>query len=138
MSQSARDLRNAGVYIFAAVALGVGLLLGSGLVADRVKAHSVLQSIASAFDHDGEPKPTRLSIVVDNAREIRAALAKPIPPREPLPPITAQLAYGHLKKNGATAMVTKAPKLPNAALDAMASMDTGRSAPVQVELHRVY
>lgn len=138
MSQSAGDLGNAGAYIFAIVALGAGLLLGSGLVAERVKAHSVLQSIASAFDHDGEPKPTRLSIMVDNAREIRAALAKPIPPHEPLSPITAKLAYGHLKNGRATAMVAKAPKRPAAASDAMASINTGRSAAVQVELHRIY
>jgi hypothetical protein len=78
-----------------------------------------------------------LSLAVESAREIRAALAKPIPPPPPLQPITAQLAYGHLKSG--RSMVVKAPKLPRAALDAMASADTGRAAPLPpVELHRVY
>jgi hypothetical protein len=107
-----------------------------------------MATVASFFEPHGERPPTRLSVNVENAREIRAALAKPMPPREPLPPITAKLAYGQLKHGRAVAMntsaqkITRAPKLPKvpkAGLNAMASAET-KSSPqaLNVELHRVY
>jgi hypothetical protein len=64
-----------------------------------------------------------------------------------LQPITAKLAYGHLKpghlKPGSRTAHTHQRKLPKAAMDAMASAnnaDTPRaySAPAPMELHRVY
>ena len=109
-----------------------------GLVAKRVATGAFTQAIV---DSKGERPATRLSLVVDNAREIRAALAKPAPPRLPLPPITAKLAYGHLKNGKSPAL--RRLNIPKAGLDAMASgagasIDTRGALPAPVELHRVY
>jgi hypothetical protein len=88
-------------------------------------------------------EPTRLSVAVTNAREIRAALAKPIPGPDPLPPITAKLAYGHLKPGGKGVVTGNKFRLPQVADDAMAmdlaapKQHRARSA-VLPELHKVY
>jgi hypothetical protein len=87
---------------------------------------------------------TRLSQALINSREIKAALAKPIPRPEPLPPITAKLMYGHLRPggSGATAQNFERVKLPKAALEANAMVDQpnylrANSATI-TDLHRVY
>ena len=142
MSPNVRDLLNAGMYIFALAVLVGGLVLSAGLVAERMTASSVTQTIASNVDSDEERTPTRLSLAVDSAREIRAALTKPTPPLSPLPPIAAKLAYGQLKKGKSLAL--HLPKIPKAGLDAMALIDTQNYSPArnyspaQVDLHRVY
>ena len=61
-------------------------------------------------------EPTRMDLMVANAREIRAALLKPVPPPEPLGPITQKPAH-------AVQAVSRAipRRLPQAALDAHAS-----------------
>jgi hypothetical protein len=149
MSQDARDLRNAGCYLVVLLAFAAAAVFAGPPLIERAIASTDLDEIVAPFtEAESEQAPTRLSIAVDNAREIRAALAKPQPPLEPLPPITAKLAYGHLKpdaKPGSrTAHSHKRPKLPKAAMDAMASANGGAdqprsySAPAQVELHRVY
>ena len=58
-------------------------------------------------------------------RCINDNLAKPIPRPEPLPPITAKLAYGHLRPggHGATAQNFERLKLPKAALKSNAMVD---------------
>ena len=135
MSRNARDLRNAGLYLFAVTALAGGLVLCGGLISTHVGAGSAIQTVV--FDREAAPAPTRLSLAVESAREIRAALARPIPPPAPLQPITAQVAYGHLKSGKSP--VAKVPRLNPAALDAMASADVGTQAPIpRAELHRVY
>ncbi len=141
MNQDVRDLRNAGLYIFGLAALAGALVIGGGFVGNRVASSSTLQGIASIFDSDGDHSKTRVSVVVANAREIRAALEKPMPPRQALPPITAKLAIGALRPGSRVADTQpKVPKLSAAAMDAMASADTrprfSSSAPP--ELHRVY
>ena len=141
MSQDVRDLRSAGLYLFALAGLALGLMVGGAAIADRVSASSVFASVVSVFETDSDPAPTHLSISVARAREVRAALAKPLPPLEPLPPITATLAYGHLKnaRSSSVAAQYKVPKLPAAALNAMASTNFQTSAPASsVELHKVY
>ena len=143
MSPHLRDLRNAGLYIAALVALGVGMTLGGISVAERVAASSVIHGVAAALD-EGENARPRMSLLVEHAREIRAALAKPTPPRAPLPPITAKLAYGHLKNSKHAVAVTAIKKVPNlskAARNAMASAEVGPptgSSPLSVDKHRVY
>jgi hypothetical protein len=143
MKQDVRDLRNAGLYVFALTALAGVLVIGGGFAGNRVASSSTLQSIASIFDSDADHSQTRVSVVVANAREIRAALAKPMPPRQALPPITAQLAVGALRPGSRVAATTTQPKVPKlsaAAMAAMASADTRQrfsSAPPP-ELHKVY
>jgi hypothetical protein len=146
MNQDVRDLRNAGLYVFALTALASALVIGGGFMGNRVASSSTLQSIASIFDSDGDHSKTRVSVVVANAREIRAALDKPMPPRQAVPPVTAKLAIGALRPGSRVAATTqpntqpKVPKLSAAAMDAMASADTRQrfsSAPPP-ELHKVY
>jgi hypothetical protein len=142
MSQDASDLRNAGLYLFALAILGGGLVLGGMVIAERASANGLFAEMASFFEPEPERAPTRLSIAFENAREIQAALAKPMPPLAPLPPITAKLAYGHLKPG--TRVAQRPLKLSKEAMDAMASAgaraDTrsAHSALAPVELHRVY
>ena len=62
---------------------------------------------------------SRLEERVQTAREIRAALAKPIPPPAPLPPITAKLAHPIETKPVARAE-TKTKRIPKEAWDAFA------------------
>ena len=143
MSQDTRDLRNAAFYIVTLLALAGGLVLGGVLSAKRVDASAAMQAIASVFDGDETQVPTRLSVSVERAREIRAALERPIPPLEPLPPITAKVAHGHIKSGKHAA---RPAQLPKAALDAMASAEIPASQTAQapraslprVEMHRVY
>ena len=141
MNQHVRDLRNAGLYVFGLAALAGALVIGGGFVGNRIASSSTLQNVASLFDSDGERSSTRVSVAVANAREIRAALQKPMPPRQALQPITAKLAIGALRPGSRVADAQpKVPKLPRAAMDAMASADTHPrfSSGPPVELHRVY
>jgi hypothetical protein len=147
MKQNSRDLAHAGFYLCAIVFLGGALSLGISTLSQALASSSAFQSIATLLDDDAdaEQNRTRLDVLVENAREIRAALARPTPPREPLPPITAKLASGSLRKG--VSPVTVRPvtkitvhKLPKGAQDAMA-MDTSSAKQVaapRVELHKVY
>ena len=143
MSQDARDLRNAGLYLVALAMVGSTLVLGGMILSERATASSILADLASFLEPESDPAPTRLSIAVENAREVQAALAKPIQPPAPLQPITAKLAHGHLKPGSRVAQPHR-PKLPKAAMNAMASARRRRgdarppATPVQVDLHRVY
>ncbi len=143
MSQDARDLRNVGLYLIALAMVGGALVLGGVVLSERATASGTLAELASFLEPEPDPAPTRLSIAVENARAIQAALAKPIPPPAPLQPITAKLAHGHLKPGSRVAQPHR-PKLPKAAMNAMASADAGvetprpQATPVRVELHRVY
>ena len=142
MRRNAHDLAKAGVYI-----LGVGLLLGSvafaGGTALRELPNSPIFNWAADLIEPAASQETRLSQALINSREIKASLAKQIRRPEPLPPITAKLAYGHLRPggSGATALNFEKSKLPKAALDAQAMDGPNRfraSSAVVSDLHKVY
>lgn len=142
MRQHARDLAHAGIYL----CLLVGLLGGTAIALPSFlsQIHQTPTWAAAALESTPQDT-TRISHVVSTARQIRSALAKPIPGPQPLPPITAKLAYGYLKPGGKGAISIAAPRkprLPQAALDAMA-MDVSATnfragSAVIPELHKVY
>jgi hypothetical protein len=145
MSQESKDLRNAALYLVALLLLAGGLVFGGILVSQRVNAGAAIEKIISVLnvEEDEPDAPTKLSIAVENAREIRAALARQIPPPPPLPPITAKVAHGHFKATGKHHVAKSPPKLSREALNAMASANMAEpprpAAPLpRVELHRVY
>ena len=142
MRQHARDLAQTGTYLCCLGVLVAGVAYGA--VASTTSIPNMLSDWLSPSLVASESPPTRLSVAVANAREIREALAKPVPGPAPLPPITAKLAYGHLKpgENGHAATAEKKPKLPKNGLDAMA-MDVSTnsfraSSAVIPEMHKVY
>ena len=148
--QDVRDLAKVATYFIAATVILSSVAYGS-VAALRELSDTPFLSWATAASEPSEKPLTRLDSVVNNAREIRAALEKPIPRAEPLSPITAKLAYGHLKPggNGATAVAAitvnaqRKLKIPKAAMNAMA-MDTSTSfgsqasSAVRADLHKVY
>ena len=141
MRQHARDLAHAGTYLCCLVVLVAGVACGA--VASTTSIPDTLFDwLAPSLDRS-EPQPTRVTIAVANAREIREALAKPIADPAPLPPISAKLAYGHLKPGGkGYAATAEKPRLPKTGLDAMA-MDASAnsfraSSAVIPEMHKVY
>ena len=143
MQQDARDLANAGFYLCCVCVL-IGSCALAGAAALKQASESPIYNWAASALEISHRETTRASQMVANAREIQAALAKPIPRPEPLPPITAKLAYGQLRTVGSGAiMANHKPKLPKEALDAMA-MDTSvaqkfrASSAVTPELHKVY
>lgn len=142
MRQHARDLAHTGTYLCCLGVLVAGVAYGA--VASTTSIPNMLSDWLSPSLVASESPPTRLSVAVANAREIRETLGKPVPGPAPLPPITAKLAYGHLKpgENGHAATAEKKPKLPKNGLDAMA-MDVSAnsfraSSAVIPEMHKVY
>ena len=134
--QDARDLTKIGSYMVAVVVL-VSSFAMAGMAA--LSPESPLLGWAATALEPSEKHVTRLDQAVANAREIRAALAKPIPRPEPLPPITAKLAYGHLKPGGTGAVAER--KLPSASMNAMAmdvSSSYRASSATIPEMHKVY
>ena len=82
MTSIARSLLfTTSLYLAALGAVGATLYAGLSALAPAVQAH---------FLRDGERQQSRLDLLVANAREVRHALATPIAPVEPLPPITAR------------------------------------------------
>jgi hypothetical protein len=149
MRQNARDLAHAAVYLCCLASVFVFTLYGAAFALKGGPQSPVVVAAVSAL-HPDSAEPARLAINVATSREIRAALAKPIPRLEKLPPITAKVAYGHLKPGGkgqpaiATAQQLK-KKISKAALNAMAMdiSDKAASVPQQApfvrpELHKVY
>ena len=98
MRQHARELAHAGTYLCCLGVLVAGVAYGA--VASTTSIPDALFDWLAPSIDASESQPTRLSVAVANAREIREALGKPIPRPAPLPPITAKLAYGHLKPGG--------------------------------------
>jgi len=143
MRQNARDLTHAGAYV-----CSVAILLGSAAYATAsYHPNSSLLSWMAPSLVRAEPEPTRISVASRNAREIREALARPIAKPEPLSPITAKLAYGHLRPGGKGYMAATAqhkPKRSSEGHDAMAMQpEPGfgsfrSSSAVAPELHKVY
>ena len=142
MRQHARDLAHTGTYLCCLGVLVAGVAYGA--VASTTSIPDALFDWLAPSVDASKSQPTRLSVAVANAREIREALDRGIPGPAPLPPITAKLAYGHLKPggNGHAAIAEKKPKLPKNGLDAMA-MDVSAnsfraSSAVIPEMHKVY
>jgi hypothetical protein len=103
------------LYLCGLLLLAVTLFVGLNLVFPGVDTAASLP----------EREPTRMDLMVASAREIKAALLKPLPPPEPLGPITQKPA--HAPK----AVVKAAPaprRLPPEALNAYASGDPDWSA----------
>jgi hypothetical protein len=151
MSRNTQDLLNVGFYLMAVSLLCTALAAGATL-AVRAAPDAFAARIGPMFET--ERAPTRLSVATETARQIRAALNAPVPPLAPLPPITAKLAFGHLKDGKHSASRTAKRKLPAEALDAMASAGptasdglalgrspttwTGSAAIPLIDKHRVY
>ena len=106
-------------FIYAAVALIIGAGLGEAVIA--------LEILGSRAEVDN----TLLQQRIAGAREIKQVLNTPLPPIEPLPPVTAQLANSRAAQMASTHSSAKNPwsktnSLPPEALDAMAkSLTTG-------------
>ena len=143
---SAASPRTAALYLVGLILIG-GLLVAAGSYGQHVATDNHWH--ATLFDTEKDAGPTRLQLAVESSREIRTALATPLPPQQPLHPITAKLARGHLVPGYRAAHAARTPaagekvhKLPKAALHAMASAKPERPAPVPapppVDIHQVY
>jgi hypothetical protein len=134
MQKSVRDLAHAEIYLCCLTALIMGVAFSS--------ASSIPLIFSAIVPSNVNAEPTRLSIAVANAREIREALARPIPGPPPLPPITAGVAHGHLMPggNGDWADAQQLPKIPKRARDAWAmdTRDFRTRRAIRPELHKVY
>jgi hypothetical protein len=106
------------IFIYASVALMTGLGLSEAVIA--------LQILGPRTEVD----QTVLEQRIASAREISRALSTPLPPLEPLPVITAQLANSRAVRVASPSSArnpwSKTNSLPPEALDAMAkSLTTG-------------
>lgn len=129
MHQDARDLAHAGLYLLSLALLLAGGYFGGAHAISHYAEPVRIATITAILPET--PDPTRLSINVATAREVRAALAKPIPGIPKLEPIAAKVAFGHYRPGGKDYMTagiqqpkptarTKRPSFPREALDAMA------------------
>jgi hypothetical protein len=112
MNSTARSLSLTMVLYFAALGtVATAMYAGVSSLAPAVQAH---------FLQARDRPQSRLDVMTANAREIRQALATPIAPVEPLPPITARP-----QRAVAAQAVRKVPnpKLSAEARDAFASLD---------------
>lgn len=136
MRHYARDFATVGLYLAAVAALVGCLTMGSAVALRAFSENPRSGWLASVLGPEAEQE-TRLSQAVLDAREIRAALAKPIAVPEPLPPITAKLAFGHLRTGTSKMVHARRPRQP--ALDAMAmGVPASAYAYTPPELHKVY
>jgi hypothetical protein len=82
MTSTVRSLLLTMLFYFSALgAVAAGLYASLSVMAPAVQAH---------FLRSGERPQSRLDLLVADARAVRQALATPIQPAEPLPPITAR------------------------------------------------
>ena len=92
-------------------------------------------TVASELSNErAEREKTILEERIANAREIKQALARGVPPPEPLPPVTAKPAKLHESKIGGPEKPAKEPskrKIPGGALNAMA-METKTGSEPQI------
>ena len=70
----------------------ISLLVGIALVCVGLGLTAVVKA-ASALSQQTQRERTLLDFRMESSREIRQALAKPLPQPEPLPPITARLHH---------------------------------------------
>jgi hypothetical protein len=99
------------IYVGALGAVAAATYTGVSVLAPAVQAH---------FLQARDRPQSRLDVLTANAREIRQALATPVAPVEPLPPITAQPLRDVAAK---PANKVQKPKLSAQARDAFASLD---------------
>src|ERR1051325_1224439 len=102
----------------APLSLFLSVFVGSAVI---VVVAVAIVSILRRGDAEADSAKTLLANRIETARQIRQALAKPIPPPEPLGPIRAKPANQHAKAmdgNGAL------PKVSRAARNAMAQDNT--------------
>jgi hypothetical protein len=145
MRRDRRDLAHAGAYL-CAVALLIGAVGVAGAVALSEAAQAPLFGWFAAMtgSPSQEQEHDRIKDIAASAREIRAALARPVAVPEPLPPITAKLAHGNLRPGapGARTMAPSRRALSSEARDAMAmdapSFRSGLRGAVIPDLHKVY
>jgi len=89
-------------------------------------AHVVANAALEVRNTDTATEKTRLELAVANARAIKTALAKPIPPPEPLGPVKnkAEHALGGPNVTKVAVKKEKKPSLSREAADAFASLST--------------
>jgi len=109
-------------FLYAAAAFIIGLVLSEAVIALEILGPR------TAVDK------TLLDQRIASSREIQQALRTPLPPIEPLPPITAQLANPRAIKVASSPSSAKNPwsktnSLPPEALDAMAKSLTTSGSP---------
>jgi hypothetical protein len=145
MRQNARDLTSAGIYLVAICALVASVVLSAAVVANAVASGPAWQTISALLEPNKEEEQTKMSQMIESSREIRAALAKPPPPRPPLQPVTASVAHGTLLAKGRRSHPHQVSKLPPEAMDAMARVQEPampRISPVSInptfDRHKVY
>lgn len=80
---------------------------------------------ATGLSQQTQREQSLLALRMESSREIRQALAKPLPRPEPLPPITARLA--HDVGSGVVASRADRRKLMDEARDAFAGMELSSS-----------
>jgi hypothetical protein len=144
MRQNARDLTSAGIYLVAICALAASVVLSAAVVANAL-ASGPAWTILALLEPNKEEEQTKMSQMIESSREIRAALAKPQPPRPPLQPVTASVAHGTLLAKGRRSHPHHGPKLSPQAMDAMAQAqapEMPRFTPVRAnpvfDRHKVY
>ena len=146
MRQNMRDLAHAGIYLCCLCAIIASVIVASAVAFREVPNSVLFEWLHHDLSGPAERNGSHLSATIKNAREIQAALAKPIPAPSPLPPITAQLAYGYLKPGASAQMMARDQKpekrrLPKAAMEAFAMdgmYNSSASNAVNPELHKVY
>ncbi len=133
MRYDARDLASGVIYFCAVGVLLGGVALGGAIALNIVPGINWVEPILGA----APVQKTRLSQALLDAQEIQAALAKPIPPPAPLPPITATVAIGHLRPG--SSKVVPSHRLTPPGFDAMALGIPDRPRAVAPpDLHKVY
>jgi hypothetical protein len=114
------------VVAYAAAALIViGMIGGGGLWALKASARLL---------PDTSREKTSFELQLQTARDIRQALATPVPPPQPLPPITAKRANPIPR---ASVIVDKQRRISPAAREAMAMDAQGQARTFQYRYERV-
>jgi hypothetical protein len=104
------------------------VVLGSFLGAALLVVIAVGLARALVDDPAGKAAKTKLDERIETARQIRKALATPIPPPEPLQPITARPLRAQNTK-GVEDDEAKTPTLSRSARDSMAREQRRSSSP---------
>lgn len=140
MRQDTRDIAHSGLYL-GCVALLVGSVAFAGAAVVTDASDSPLFSWAASSDESSAPQSTHISRTVANARAIRAALARPIPGPDALPPITEKVAIGRFLRHGGANAMARSQRSPVDVVEVAADAPTvsyRASSAVIPELHKVY
>jgi hypothetical protein len=116
------------ILYFAALGIVAGATYaGVSVLAPAVQAH---------FLQSRDRPQSRLDLQVANAREIRHALATPIAPVEPLPPITAKPLHDVEAKPEHQAPAAKPSAQARSAFASSESFSIHRSSAIAIDRHR--